>query len=490
MTSGAIEITGGNRANSLVAGITIVANRCLGRVMHIRGAIYNGLDGMTAFTGAFGNGGIGTGVAGRTVIAVIDQVGFAQVVHGTAAITSLAHVTGGAIKVAGNLIDALVTLTTLIGHSRLSRMVHEGRTVIGLAGVAGSTIESCGIDCTMTINAGPGSGQSGCMVHVRTTVDFVGLVAVTGGAVEIAGNVADPHVTTGTVAKSCGSGHMMESRNFLIVDRLGMASLTRGCRGFLDDIRPVDDPHVMAIETAHAPGILGNSQVMNIARRERMTTGTACRLDDRGVTAAATAIVGIGQTVMTAGGGFICAPVGMATVTIGAKSNAGMTFAAVAGSSGSGGMMLREGAASSPGVIRVAAFAASRFDNAGVAGIAADRDRRIVQQVVVIGTNIGSPGIGRMAVSTTTRARHPCMTYGTLIGLRSGGGMVLVAGIAGCPITVPMATLAAGGLDNTGVTSVAADRHRRIVQQVVVVGTNIGGPGISRMAAGTFGGPS
>jgi hypothetical protein len=195
--------------------------------------------------------------------------------------------------------------------------------------MAGSAIESSRVDPFMTLDAGAGSGQCGFMMHGRRTVDRSRLTTVTGCTVEATGNVADAYMAAGTVTGSRRSRLMMESGDRLLVDRYGMTGFALSCRRFQNDIGIVDKTHEMAIQTAQAPGIFSDGQVMNIARSEGMTAVAAGRLNNRGVTAVAAAIVGIRQTVMTACGGNIGAPLGMTAGTAGDVDNTGVTFDAV-----------------------------------------------------------------------------------------------------------------------------------------------------------------
>jgi hypothetical protein len=151
-------------------------------------------------------------------------------------------------------------------------------------------------------------------------------------------------------------------------------------------------------------------------------------------------------------------------------------------------MMLLHSTARGPGAGRVAAFAAGGLDDAGMTGVAADHDRRVAQQVVVISTDIGGPGAGRMTIGTTTGARHPRMTYRTVLGPGRCGCMVLVTGIAGSPGSIAVTAFAASSIDDAGMAGVAADRYRWVIQEFMVIGAHIGSPGSRGMAAGTFGG--
>jgi hypothetical protein len=326
------------------------------------------------------------------------------------------------------------------------------------------------------------------MMHGRRPIDCGRLSTVASCTVEPTSNIADAYMAAGTVARSRRSRLMMESGDRLLVDRLGMAGFTLSRRGFQNDIGIVDKTHEMAIQAAQTPGIFSDGQVMPITRSEGMTAIAAGRLDNRGVTAVAAAIIGIGQTVMTAGSSGIRAPLGMTAGTTGDIDNAGVTFGAVARSGRSSAMMLRQSTAGGPAAGGVAAFAAGGFDDAGMTGVATNRDRWVAQQVVVIGTNIGGPGAGGMTIGTTTGARHPCMTYGTVFGLGRCGGMVLVAGITGRPGGIAVAAVTTNGVDHAGMAGVTAERYRRVIQEFMVIGAHIGSPGRCGMATGTIGG--
>lgn len=206
-------------------------------------------------------------------------------------------------------------------------------------------------------------------------------------------------------------------------------------------------------------------------------------LDPRMATVAGT-VIGVGQTMVASLGGHVRSPTRMAAFTVDDLDNTGMAFGTVAAGGKGRGVMLSGGVAGGPAAGRMAAFAAAGGDDAGMTAVAAHRNGGVAQQVVVIGADIGGPGRGGMTVGATTGTGHADMADGALLGLGGSSGVVLVTGVSGAPETLAVTTFTAIGIDDAGVAAIATHRNGGVIQQVVMIGPNIAGPGARGMTAG------
>lgn len=139
-------------------------------------------------------------------------------------------------------------------------------------------------------------------------------------------------------------------------------------------------------------------------------------------------------------------------------------------------VMLVAGAAVGPG--GVTAFAAGHHRQSGMT----------VDTSVAVGRGeivMGVAGFPLVAILTALRPNHGGMAGGAGAVLGGSGGVVLIAGIAAAPRRRAVAVNASISRGDSGVTTVAVDRYGRIIQQIVMIGANIGRPSIGGMTSGT-----
>ena len=407
--------------------------------------------------------------------------------HLCPAVPRLVLMTGRAIEPAGDILDPLMAGTALIVQGRCRGVMHGPRAVLGLARMANGAIEGQGIHADVAESAIARRRLGGTVMHERRTVDSGGLAAVAGGAVEAASDIIDTGMTAGAITRGRRGGGMVEGRNRLFIDGLGMAAFALLRRRHHNGIGPVINADHVAIEAGHPPGVLGRGRMVNVFGAEGMAAGAAGRFHDGGMAAVAGTIIDIGQPVVTSLGGGIRPPARMAAFTVDDRDDTSVTFGTVTAGRESCGVMLRGGVSGGPAGGSMTALAAAGGDDAGVTAIAAHRNSGVAQQVVVIGTDIGGPGVGGMTVGATAGTGHADVTDGTFLGLGGGGGVVLVTGVAGAPETVAVTAFASAGIDDAGVAGIAAHRNGGVAQQVVMIGTGVAGPGARGMAAGARG---